>query len=90
MVFDKGGHFSKTYINGILQSTTENAQIGALSFENAVDVTIGRSIEQNRFFVGNMDDIRLWNKALTADELMADMTVSSVNSATPNLIAAWD
>lgn len=90
MVLDKDSHTSKTYINGILQGTTENAQIGALSFENAVDITIGHSIEQNRFFVGNMDDIRVWSKALTTDELLADMKIISVDKSTPNLIAAWD
>ncbi|WP_461791681.1 GDSL-type esterase/lipase family protein [Pedobacter sp.] len=90
MVLDKESHTTKTYINGELQGTTENAQIGSLSFENAVDVTIGHSIAQNRFFLGFMDDIRVWNKALTKDELLADMKVTAVNNTTPNLIAAWD
>ncbi|WP_461791684.1 LamG-like jellyroll fold domain-containing protein [Pedobacter sp.] len=90
MVVDVVEQNTKTYVNGVLQGTTYNAGIGTLTFENAVDLTIGRSVDQNRYFVGQMDDIRVWNKAFTPAELISDMTTTVVNSATANLLAAWD
>lgn len=90
MVVDVVDKSTKTYVNGVLQGTTTNANIGTLSFENAVDVTIGRSVDQNRYFIGQMDDIRVWNKAFTPTELLADMATTVVNNSTPDLLAAWD
>lgn len=89
MVVDIVDKSTKTYVNGVLQGTTTNANIGTLSFENAVDVTIGRSVDQNRYYIGQMDDIRIWDKAFTPAELVADMT-ATVDNTTPNLLAAWD
>ena len=38
---------------------------------------------------GAVDDVRFYNRALSASEIVADQT-SRVNSSTPNLIAAYD
>lgn len=80
------------YINGVLkqsQTTTTPNALSTLSFANAVDVTIGHSAAQSRYFLGEMDDIRVWSKAFTEAELVSDMS-AIVNNTTPNLIAAWD
>ncbi|WP_461791680.1 LamG domain-containing protein [Pedobacter sp.] len=90
MVYNIADRTHKTYVNGILQYTTTHADMGTLSFENAVDLSIGYSATQSRFLLGQLDDIRIWNKALSTTELTTDMTTKSVGNATVNLLAAWD
>jgi hypothetical protein len=60
------------YVNGVAQTDTED-----ISAHSAVDVTnnntfaIGRigSTLSGHYFTGSIDDVFLWTKALTSDEV---------------------
>lgn len=82
----------KIYVDGVLNNTSLNiTQIGTLDVNADIDVLIGYSpIGGGRYFFGQMDDIRVWNKAFTPAELLIDMTTASVDDTTPNLLSAWD
>ncbi len=60
---------------------------------NARDVYVGyipAEIEKNVGFLnGRVDNIRFWNKALTAEEIQNDSHLN-VTASTPNLLAAYD
>ena len=82
----------KIYVNGVLNNTAANVtQQGTLDVNADIDVFIGySSVGGGRYFAGQMDDIRVWNKAFTPTELLADMATTVVNNSTPDLLAAWD
>jgi Concanavalin A-like lectin/glucanases superfamily len=55
------------YVDGTLDATAVTS--GVLT-ANIFDVTIGENLEQFvRWFDGNIDDVRIYNRALTADEV---------------------
>jgi hypothetical protein len=54
------------YKNGVLDASATNQTRPYLGTETFL---IGRSVWNNYFFKGTMDEIGLWNRALTADEV---------------------
>ena len=70
------------YIDGILAATKERA--GTLASGNTDSLTIGReSTKWGNYFKGRFDDIRIYDKALTAEEIATLHT----NELTPSSIA---
>jgi hypothetical protein len=83
------GSEMKLYIDGILTKTT--AASGKISL-NSNKLYIGRAaagFESGYFFDGTIDDVRIYNRALSADEIQAIMHFKSTGSE-PNLVAYWD
>jgi len=61
------GSTVKIYINGVLKATTSTT--GALKI-NSTPLYIGASPEfSSREFIGGIDEVSIWNKALTASEI---------------------
>lgn len=57
----------KLYLNGVLvNTTTKNIQLMPNSL---TDLFIGCELNNFRFFNGKLDDIGIWNRALTTDEI---------------------
>ncbi|WP_348811461.1 LamG-like jellyroll fold domain-containing protein [Flavobacterium maritimum] len=79
------------YVDGVLANTGKTFTSISSDFSNALNFVIGATSDTNNNFkwAGQIDDIRVWNKAMTAAELIADMT-TVVNGPTANLLAAWD
>ncbi|WP_299251948.1 LamG-like jellyroll fold domain-containing protein [uncultured Lacinutrix sp.] len=64
-----GGNAIKIYIDGILET---QATASGIINNNAQTVLIGNNpIYPDRFFTGNMDDIRIWSVAKTANQINA-------------------
>ena len=81
MVHD--GTNNDIYFNGILAATKERA--GTLASGNTDSLTIGReSTKWGNYFKGRFDDIRIYNRALTAEEIGA---LHEDESADPSSIA---
>lgn len=81
----------KIYVDGVLNNTSTATQVGTLDVNADIDVFIGyTSAGGGRYFAGQLDNLRVWNKAFTPTELQADMTTISVDNTTSNLLAAWD
>ena len=69
-VYNSTAHTLKFYVNGVLQSTVVNNSFP--SVVGNVPITIG-SWNNDRYFSGNMDDIRIWNVARTDSQIQSAM-----------------
>ncbi|MDD4645151.1 MAG: exo-alpha-sialidase [Bacteroidales bacterium] len=85
---------SRIYINGSLISSVFNTVIGKQAIENIYSLMVGCSWTdsnnpvQYQFWHGELDELRIWKRALTANNLVTDL--SSPKAATDNLVAAYD
>lgn len=62
------------YINGVAQSTTATK---VATFSHTVNLTMGQDSDASK--TGNQDDMRLWNRCLPADQVMALYNDSRLN-----------
>jgi len=76
------GHDPVLYINGIAQSITEDATpSGTWIGITASDCYVGNKATKDTNWEGNLGDIVVWNKILTADEIKAIYYASRYNKA---------
>ena len=61
----------KIYINGVLQSTSQSSPVYDINTINGVNMVFGSSrfFDPIQFFNGKLDDIGIWNRALTQQEI---------------------
>lgn len=97
-VFDRNENTTNIYVDGVLgESKSLHADFQSKSLENNFDVLVGAGYSNSdgsasvpSFFMnGEMDDLRFYNKALTLDEIKADMD-ATVDGTTDGLVAAYD
>jgi hypothetical protein len=83
----------KLIVNGI-QVATSSVQSGAILYDTTSRVTIGAYRDVNEFsmFKGAIDEMRLWQTALSVDDIRAWMfrTMSAVHPSYESLISAWN
>ncbi|KQB39435.1 Sialidase [Flavobacterium aquidurense] len=90
MVVDVATTSCKIYVDGVLQQTKTTANIGGTNtVSNTGDLLFGTLSNFTSYMNAELDDIRFWNKAMTAAEIVTDKT-AIVNGPQTNLIAAWD
>ena len=90
MVIDVASTSCKIYVDGVLQQTKTSSNISATStVSNTGDLLFGTLSNFASYMNAQLDDIRFWNKAMTAAEIMTDKTAVITGTET-NLIAAWD
>ena len=58
-------------VNGVLESTQTYAQVSSLSA--SPNLTIGGNIVDSRFFVGQIDEVRIWNIVRTPADILSTM-----------------
>lgn len=81
------GSTLKFYINGVLENSVSlNGNIK--SYNSLFHLNIGRLSNGYRLFSGNIDEIRIWNKALTNDEIIMQM-YSKSSVSTEYLKSYW-
>lgn len=97
-VFDWNENTTNIYVDGVLgESKPLHADFQSKSLENNFDVLVGAGYSNSDgsasvpayFMNGEMDDLRFYNKALTLDEIKADMD-ATVDGTTDGLVAAYD
>jgi metal-sulfur cluster biosynthetic enzyme len=66
-----GNTFStiQIYIDGVLQSTSAYNGATQINSGNFANLVFGKSNKASRFFHGKLDDIGIWNRALTTAEI---------------------
>jgi len=74
------GTAMRAYVNGVLATTTNaagvtDAEVGTLKF--------GRHSTAAQFFAGTVDDVRVYNRALTADEIKKIMQGDPLVASSP-------
>lgn len=93
-VYNAAEKSSKIYIDGILFKTVINQVIGRRTLENTGELVVGcvwsdpSEPTLSRFWPGQMDELRIWKRALPADEVLADRI--AVRAGTNGLVAAYD
>ena len=68
------GAVVRLYVNGVAAGTLSIA--GSLTASNRGPLQIGGNNVWGEWFQGQIDDVRIYNRALTASELQADMTTA--------------
>lgn len=62
----RDGNFLKIFIDGNLENTVDASSVGDIN--NYDNLVIGQ-MDSNSYFEGSVDEVRLYNRALTADEI---------------------
>ncbi|MCZ6801974.1 MAG: LamG domain-containing protein [Nitrospirae bacterium] len=85
-----GGNTHRYYINGELAGDFpgQNPPPGLADTEN---VLIGKTHENSREFDGLIDEVRIWNRALSEEEIQNYMNTGNVTAVEPagKLATAW-
>lgn len=77
------------YVDGINPNLRAGTFSGTYDFSTGVALVIGAATNNTNFFTGQVDNVRIWNKAMTPAELATDMS-TTVSGPTTNLLAGWD
>ncbi|MBK7319521.1 LamG-like jellyroll fold domain-containing protein [Candidatus Villigracilis affinis] len=80
----------KLYINGVLESSLPASFTVAA---NNLPLTIGAQSNNSRYFMGGMDEVRVYNRSLTVDEIqalagIAPLSVSKTGTGTGTITSA--
>ncbi|MFT5166882.1 MAG: hypothetical protein ACI8P3_002114 [Saprospiraceae bacterium] len=89
MVVDVNNSTASIFVDGNMEQMSNSSAIGTESFANNVALLFGTNISQDNFINTLLDDVRLWQIALSDSEINADMT-AVISGNEPDLIAAWD
>ncbi len=68
--FTYDGQIMRTYIDGKQVASRVYTDIEAINIDNRYNLRIGRSYNgSNYYYQGRIDEVRIWHKALTADQI---------------------
>jgi len=76
------------YVDGRLD-VSENIEVPVNTIPD-VDLTIGMRIDNNKHFDGEIDEVSIWNKALTQEEINDYSCISGDPGQIDNLVAYYD
>jgi len=80
-VYDASARTLSTYVNGVLDNGSLRGTVAASQVNQNVNVNIGRRTG-GFYFNGVIDELRIYNRALSAAEIQSDMN-SPIGSGTP-------
>ncbi|MBI4311288.1 MAG: hypothetical protein HY681_05835 [Chloroflexi bacterium] len=75
----------KCYLDGVLKATDADTQ-GADGFGTATPIFVGRDLPGASFFLGAIDDVRIFNRVLDSNEIN---TVKAGGTVTSGLVGHW-
>ena len=67
----KSGNYTKLFVNGISSDSTNLPSQAYI--DNDADIVMGVVFESEEEVINRLDEVRLWNRALTSDEIEAIM-----------------
>ena len=90
ITYDSKSNDLKRLVNGKVQSETKKS-LGTISLgkDGKDGFYIGRSYEDSRFLAGEFSECRIWNRALTADEIASPNHFYEVDPKSDGLVAYW-
>jgi len=60
------GNYARLYVNG---NEVASASLGSFTLQTTYDLAIGKRLSSTNIFNGLIDDVRIYNRALSADEV---------------------
>jgi hypothetical protein len=82
MVFDgtQGANATKfkIYVNGIQKTLDFSGTVPSATVATTSNVRMGATADGNRYFNGLLDDVKIWNYALTAQQVKTEYTGGAV------------
>ncbi len=93
-VYNSADKTSKVYVDGALASEVINLTIGKVPVTNSGNLTVGclwtnpEDPYPIQFWQGDMDELRIWKRALTANDALADRTARKPDRN--GLVASYD
>ena len=78
------------FIDGVKQTDTHSSTQTSQSYSNSYNPTIGVWGQSGRYFKGEIDEIRFWNRALTVTEINANNCNSFDPSTQTGLTGYWN
>ncbi len=90
-VYDNTDPFKtlKIYVNGVLESTDDNLSGSINPYSALYRLNIGRLPSGYRLFAGELDEIRIYKRALTQEEIKEQM-FSALTVDTTSLVSYWN
>ena len=82
-VYNASARTLDIYVNGVLNNGTLSGTVPASQINSAVNVNIGRRSVTGYYFNGVIDDVRIYNRALSQAEIQADMNTPVGSPAGP-------
>jgi RHS repeat-associated protein len=76
-VYDAGAKTMNVYLNGVLDNGNSFGTVSSSQKDSALSVNIGRRASGAYGFPGTIDEVRIYNRALSQAEIQADMAVSA-------------
>ena len=71
-VYDRTNQVIRTYVNGQLVKTVSSSQVpGSVTYNGSFVLGASSSTIKNYFFLGDLDEISIWNRALTPTDIQA-------------------
>jgi hypothetical protein len=96
VVWDSVGNTTQFYLNGVAQDGTANGNIGIGNQANAVYIGSRSDLNATTFFDGIIDEVRIYNRALSLSEVSALYQLSSAklqasqnSRLTSGLVGLW-
>ena len=89
IVFDQSNDIVSFYINGLLQNTVSLSEIGTIN--NAYNLYVGAFInyQMTHYFGGYIDDVSIWDFALSQDEIQSYMSCPPTGQE-DGLVGYWN
>jgi hypothetical protein len=81
-VYDAGNRAMHIYQNGLLDVSDTSANVPGSIYASANGVRIGSRASTGAYYDGRLDDIRVYDRALSADEIAAIYSLRSTADAT--------
>jgi len=87
-VYDAQAQTMKVYLNGVLDNGPTVGSVASSQMDRPINVNIGRKPGANGYeFIGKIDEVRIYNRALTQAEIQADMNSAATGGTTPDSVA---
>jgi serine protease len=88
VTYDDAGH-AQFFVNGLAQPVNTFRVVGTAAENNTwFDLHVGNDAAGSLPFQGEIDELRVWNRVRTAEELLADLHVPVLGTET-GLIGYW-
>lgn len=89
VTFNSSDGATDVYIDGVKKGSTQYSQHRTAVGWGYRAFFVGRSYDNNRWFEGDMCELRVWNKVLTPEEINAKNHFYTVEPTSEGLVAYW-